>query len=75
MNCKEIENIFDILLLKSKSITIGVFCRPPNQANFMEIIVQSFSLSNNEIYLLGDFNINLLQNKNHILNRKGITAC
>ena len=79
LNCKEIENIiFDILVPKSKPITIGVFCRPPNQANFMELIVKSFSLLNlkdNEIYLLGDFNINLLQNGNYILNRKGMAAC
>ena len=47
LNCKEIENIiFDILLPKSKPITIGVFYRPPNQANFMELFVKSFSLLN-----------------------------
>ena len=67
LNCKEIENmIFDILFPKSKPVTIGVFSRPQNQANFMELIVKSFSLLNlkdNEIYLLGYFNINLLQNK------------
>ena len=78
LNCKEIENIiFDILLPKSKPITIGVFYRPPNQANFMELIVKSFSLLNlkdDEIYLLGDFNINLLQNGNYILNRKGLAT-
>ena len=62
---------------KSKSITIGVFYRPQNQANFMELLVKRFSLLNlkdKEIYLLRDFNINLLQNGNYILNRKG-TAC
>ena len=78
LNCKEIENIiFDILFPKPKSITIGLFYRPPNQANFMELIVKSFSLLNlrdNEIYLLGDFNINLLQNGNYILNRKGMAV-
>ena len=37
LNCKEIENmIFHILFPKSKPITVGVFCRPQNQANFME---------------------------------------
>ena len=44
----------------------------------MELIIKSFSLLNlkdNEIYLLGDFNINLLQNGNYILNRKGLAAC
>ena len=40
---KEIENlIFDILLPKSKPITIGVFYRPPNQAEFMDLMVESF---------------------------------
>ena len=45
LNCKEVENIiFDILLPKSKPITISIFYRPPNQANFMELLVKSFSL-------------------------------
>ena len=63
---------------KSKPVTIGIFYRPPNQANFMELIVKSFSLLNlkdNELYLLGDFNIDLLQNGNYILNRKGMAVC
>ena len=62
-----------MLLPNSKPITVSVFYRPPNQANFMELIGKSFSLLNlkdNEIYLLGDFNTNLLQNGNYILNRK-----
>ena len=77
LTCKEIENIiFDILLPKLKPVTTGVFYRPPNQAKLMELVVKSFSLltlKDNEIYLLGDFSINLLQNGNYILNRKGIT--
>ena len=45
LNCQEIENIiFDILLTKSKPITIGVFYRPPNQVNFMESTVKIFLL-------------------------------
>ena len=79
LNCKDIENIiFDILLPKSKPITIGVFYRPPNQGNLMELIVKSFYLLNlkdNKIYLLGDFNINLLQNGNYILNKKRMAVC
>ena len=41
LNCKEIGNIiFDTLLPKPKPIIKGVFYRPPpNQANFMELIV------------------------------------
>ena len=76
--CKGIENIiFDMLLPKWKPITIGVSYRPINQDNFMELIIKSFSLLNlkdNEIYLLGDLNINLLQNRNYILNIKGMVA-
>ena len=70
--------IFDILLLKSKPITIGVFYRPPNQANVMEWIFKSFSLldlHDNGIYCLGDFIIDPLQNGNYILNRKSLAAC
>ena len=79
LNSKEIEDItFDILLPKPKPITIGVFNRPPNQANFMELIVKNFSLlspKDNEIYLLDGFSINRLQNGNYIRNRKGMAAC
>lgn len=70
--------IFDIRLPKSKSINIGVSYRPPNQANFIESIWKGFSHLNwtdNEIYLLGNFNINLWQNGDCVLNGKGITAC
>ena len=55
LNCKEIENvIFEIHLTISKPITVEVFYRPPNQANFMELIVKDFSqfnLKDNKIYL------------------------
>ena len=41
LHCKEIENLaFDILLPKSKQITVGVFYIPPNQADFMHLIVK-----------------------------------
>ena len=44
----------------------------------MELIAKSFSLLNlkdNEIYLLGEFNISFSQNWNYILNRKEMAAC
>ena len=44
----------------------------------LKVIVKSFSLLNlkdNEIYLLADLNINLPQNGNYILNRKGMAVC
>ena len=66
LHYKELEHlVFDTLLPKSKPIFIGVFCRPPNQAEFDDLMVEKVSNWNvnyNEIYLLGDFNINLFQN-------------
>ena len=79
LNFKEFQNIiFDILLPKLNPITIGSFYRPPNQANFMELLDKGFChvyLEVNEVYLLSDFNINLLQNGKYNLNRKSSTAC
>ena len=67
LHCKEIENLlFDILLPKSKAITTGAFYRPPIQAELMDLIFKKFSnlnLKDNEIYLLGDFNISLFQKR------------
>ena len=43
----------------------------------MDLMVEKFSnlnLKDNEIYLLGDFNINLFQNGKYILNGKGSTT-
>ena len=78
LHCKEIENlVFDIILCKSKPITVGVFYRPANQDNLEDLMVEKFSnlnLIDNEIYLLGDFNINLFQNGNYILNRRRSTT-
>ena len=56
---------------------MGVFYRPPNQAELMDLMVETFSNSNlkdNEIYLLGDFNINFFQNGKYILNGKRNTT-
>ena len=65
LHYKELEHlVFDILLPKSKPIFIGVFCRPPNQAEFDDLMVEKVSNWNvkyNEIYFRGDFNINLFQ--------------
>ena len=71
LHCKEIKNlVFDILLPNSKLITVAVFY---NQADFMDLMVEKSSnlnLKDNEIYLFDDFNINLFQNGNYILNGK-----
>ena len=61
----------------SKPITIGVLCRTPKQGELMNLMVEKVSnlnLKDNEIYLLGDFNINLFQNGKYILNGKRSTT-
>ena len=62
----EVENIFfEILLRNSKTITVGTIYRFPNQSNFLEILndnMNKIDSVNNEIYILGDFNINLYIN-------------
>ena len=59
----EIENIFfEILLPNTKPIIVGIIYRPPSQSEFLEIINTHFSkvdTNNNEIYILGNFNIKL----------------
>ena len=86
---REIESVFfEILLPNSKSITVGAICRPPNQSNFLEALVLlknwidlgEYSISN-EIYIIGDFNINLSLNdfyiflkKTNMLNNKSIPS-
>ena len=73
---REIESIFfEILLPNSKPITVGTIYRPPNQSNFLEVLNENMnkidSISN-EIYILGDFNINFSLNDSYIFTKKGI---
>ena len=67
-----LENIFiDLLSPNTKAISAGIFYKPPSHTQFLEqIITESESLElNNELYILGDFNINLLFKGNCILNK------
>ena len=57
-----LENIFiDLLFPKTKPISLGNFYKPPSQARFLERMVTEFESPelNNELYILGDFNIDL----------------
>ena len=58
----DIEGIFfDILLPKTKPIFVGIFYRPPTCINLLECfnkLLDDINLEN-EIFFLGDFNINL----------------
>ena len=66
-----IEHVFfEILIPKVKHIAIRIFYRPPNENDFLNIFSNEFQQIDskaNEIYLLGHFNINLLQNEKLIL--------
>ena len=67
-----LENIFiDLLFPKAKPISIGILYKPPRQTRSLEQMDTDFeSLElNNELYILGDFNIGLLFKGNCILNK------
>ena len=51
---------------------MGTICRPPSQGSFTETITEHFSKSNTndaEIYVLGDFNINLFSKQKYIFHQ------
>ena len=55
----------EILLPNSKLVIVGTIYRPPSQNNFLELLNSNMNKSNsadNEIFILGDFNINLFLN-------------
>ena len=58
-----IENIFiDLLLPETKPLSVGIIYKPPSQSQFLQQIITEFEVLDldNEIYVLGDFNTNLL---------------
>ena len=73
---REIESVFfEILLPNSKPITIGTIYRQPNQSNFLEILNENMNkidLISNEIYILGNFRINLSLNYSRIFSNKSM---
>ena len=69
----ETENIFlDIFLPKTKPILIGILYRPPDQSGFLDklstAISKTSNFDNQEVYTLGDLNINLINNQKHTPN-------
>lgn len=68
----DIENIFfDIQLPKSRPLLVGVLYRPPTANGFLDKLTLAISKTNNfdnqEVYILGDLNINL-NNKSELSN-------
>ena len=77
--CKSTESIFiDIFLPKTKPILVGILYRPPDKNDFVKNLEETFTgcdiLENQECFLLGDFNINLLHNGKNIFGKKGYTS-
>ena len=72
----EIESItFDILMPNTKPIAVGIIYRPQNQSKRLAIYEENLpklNTSYREIYYLGDFNINLLENGKYVF-RKSYT--
>ena len=69
----EVENIFlDMLFPKTKPILIGILYRPPDQSKFLDKLSTAISETDNfdaqEVYILGDLNINLINNQKHTPN-------
>ena len=68
------ENIvLDILLPKSKPITVGIIYRPPNQVDFIDHFNNApgkLPIQSNKIYLLGNLTINLFFDGHYVLKKK-----
>ena len=67
---REIESVFfEILLPNSKPITAVTIYFPPNQSNFLEVLnenMKKIDSISSEIFILGDFNINLSLSDSYI---------
>ena len=67
-----LENIFiDLLFPKTKPLSAGIIYNPLSQIQFLEQMITEFEALNlnNEIYVLEDFNINLLFRGKYVLNK------
>ena len=69
----EIENIsFDLLLPKIKTISIAIVFRSPTDNRFLDYLstgLNDFNLMENDLFILGDTNINILDNGENILDK------
>ena len=68
------QKILKICTPKTKPILLGVVYRPPDQSDFVEKlsegVINSTNFDNQEVYILGDFNINLLDDCNLVKSYK-----
>ena len=64
----------DLLFPKTKPISVCIIYKPPSQSQFLQQIITEFEALDldNEIYVLGDFNINLLFQDKYILSKSNV---
>ena len=67
---KTMESIFAEIYMTEKNIIVGCIYRPPNSdmVKFIEeitILINKINKLNKHVYLMGDFNVDLLQYNNH----------
>ena len=71
---KIIEVIFvDLLLTKTRPISVGIVYKPSKHTSFVQLfaeILNSFNILENEMFAIGNININILQNCVNLLERK-----
>ena len=69
----EIENIsFDLLLPKTKPVSIASAYKPPTDNHFLDFLskgLNDFNLMKNDLFILGNANINILDNSHNILDK------
>ena len=74
---KNIEVFVDLLPPKTKPISVGIVYRPPKDTNLLQLfaaILNSLNILENEISLIGEMNINILQNNLNLLERNVNTS-
>ena len=56
---------------KTKPLSVGIVYKPLSQSQFLRQMIAEFEALDldNEIYVLGDFNINLLFQDKYVLNK------
>ena len=65
-------NSFDLLLPKAKPISIGIVYKPPTDNRFLDYLskeLSDFNLMANDLFILGDTDINILDNGHNILDK------
>ena len=67
----------DLLLRQTNPISVGIVYRPPKDTKLLQLfaeILNSLNILENEIFVLGDMNINILQNGVNLLEKNASTS-